>query len=223
MTDDPQTINFRLPGIDACPTSVERLSQAVAAQPNNAELHCDLAITFQNAGQLERAVQQYRSAVEIDPSLRRAWYNLGCLYNSEGREGEAVVCFRRSIELEPQHAPSNHNLGQALFNLGDTDAAIEQYRRAISLGAKRLSATMLAMTIAVSPSADPATILSIRREWAERYLPKPLDAASDASASEPPSAVCKKTSRRLRCCLLRSSQLDEAGLGAYQSTQPRAL
>lgn len=172
MDDDSQSISFWLPGAGVDNKNVDRLSAAVAARPDNAALHCDLAVALQNAGRLEQAAEHYRRAVEIDASLRPAWYNLGCLFNADGREAAAVPCLRRSIELDPHHAASHHNLGQALFNLGETDGAIEQYRRAIALDAGRLSETMLAMTVAVGPAANPATVLETRRAWANRYLPQ---------------------------------------------------
>ncbi len=183
MDEESHSISFRLPTADGAKL-LDQLAAAVAAQPDDATLQCDLAIALQKAGQLQQAAGHYRKAVEIDPSLRRAWYNLGCLYDADGREAEAVPCFRHSIELDPQHAPSHHNLGQALFNLGDTDGAIEQYRRAIALGAGRLSETMLAMTIAVSPTTDPATIFDTRRAWGDRYLPKRQSLATHSRLSQ---------------------------------------
>ncbi len=155
-------------------SDIANIRQALDSQPNDPLLHCELAGLLHNAGCVAEAAEHYRRAVEIDPAFRRAWYNLGCVCNEQGREADAVPCFRRSLELDPAHAPSYHNLGQSLFNLGDTDGAIEQYRQAIALGAGSLSETMLAMTIAVSPSADPQTILHTRRRWAEQHLPRPM-------------------------------------------------
>ena len=153
-------------------SDIASVRQASDSQPNDPLLHCELAGLLHNAGRSAEAVKHYQRAVEIDPAFRRAWYNLGCVSNEQGREADAIPCFRRSLELDPNHAPSHHNLGQVLFNLGDTDGAIEQYRQAITLGGGSLSETMLAMTIAVSPSADPQTILHTRRRWAEQHLPR---------------------------------------------------
>jgi protein O-GlcNAc transferase len=154
--------------------TAESLLCALRSRPDNAELHCDLAIVLQNSRRVEQSAEHYRRAVEIDPRLRRAWYNLGCLLNAEDRDAEAVPCFQQSIALDAAHAASHHNLGQALFNLGETDGAIEHYRTAISLGGGGLSETMLAMTIAVSPSADSQTILTARKRWAREHLPEPM-------------------------------------------------
>jgi protein O-GlcNAc transferase len=167
-------LNSRNANAENAGLTAESLRQALLSRPDDAELRCNLAIFLQNSGQIEEAAEQYRRAVEIDPRMRRAWYNLGCLLNAEDREAEAVPCFRKSIALDPAHAPTHHNLGQSLFNLGDTDGAIEQYREAIAFGGGGLSETMLAMTIAVSPSADPQSILTTRAQWAREHLPEPM-------------------------------------------------
>jgi protein O-GlcNAc transferase len=167
-------LNSRDTNAENAGPTVESLLHALRSQPDDAELHCDLAIVLQNSRRVEQSAEHYRRAVEIDPRLRRAWYNLGCLLNAEDREAEAVPCFQQSIALDPAHAASHHNLGQALFNLGQTDGAIEQYRTSIALGGGGLSETMLAMTIAVSPSADPQTILATRKRWAREHLPEPM-------------------------------------------------
>ena len=161
--------------------AAEQLSQAVALSPNDAGLHCDLAVLWQLAGRLNQARLEYLRATELDPAHRAAWYNLGCLYNTVDREAEAIDCFRQALRLNPAHAASHHNLGQALFNLGETDAAIAQYRRAMELGGGALSETTLAMSIAVSPSATPAEILQVRHRWAEKQLPRPM-VSSDRAA-----------------------------------------
>jgi predicted O-linked N-acetylglucosamine transferase (SPINDLY family) len=162
------------------------LRHALEQRPEDAELRCELAGLLHRAGEVDEAVDLYRAAVAADPALRRGWYNLGCLANEQGREADALDYFRRSIELDPAHAPSWHNLGQALFNLGDTDAAIEHYRQATALGAGAFSETMLAMTIGVSPSANPQTVLQTRRRWAGRNLPPPIAKTRQRTSSRSP-------------------------------------
>ncbi len=177
--------------------AAEKLSQAIALAPDNATLHCDLAVLWQLAGRWEQARLEYLRATELDPAHRAAWYNLGCLYNTLDREAEAVDCFRQALELNPAHAASHHNLGQALFNLGETDAAVAQYRRAIELGGGALSETTLAMSIAVSPTATAAEILEVRRKWAKAQLPPPMSITS-ATAKPQADGGTTRSNRALR-------------------------
>ncbi len=179
------------------------------------ELRCELAGLLHRAGEMDEAIELYRAAVAADPALRRGWYNLGCLANEQGREADAVDYFRRSIELDPAHAPSWHNLGQALFNLGETDGAIERYRQAIALGAGAFSESMLAMTIGVSPTADPQTVLQTAPPLGGA---KSSAAHREIAAEDVEQIAAGKAPIPCRLCLglLRIPELDEAGLGARE-------
>ncbi len=164
--------------------AAEAIRRAIALRPDDAAIHCDLAVLLQLSGRLEESRQEYLRAIELQPSHRTALYNLGCLYNTADREAEAIACFRRTIEFDPEHAASHHNLGQALLNLGETDAAIAQYRRAIELGAGAPAETMLAMSIGISPTAAPSEVLQVRRDWAKRRLPVPMFTHSQPVSAE---------------------------------------
>jgi predicted O-linked N-acetylglucosamine transferase (SPINDLY family) len=150
--------------------------------------HCDLAVLCQTTGQLDEAAQEYRRAVECDSGLRQAWYNLGCLLNEQDREAEALECFQQAIRLAPDQAAAHHNLAQSLFNLGNTDEAIAHYRRAVALGGGAKPETMLALSIAVSPTARPREVLETRRNWSRRHLSSPSLAVSRIPPSQPSSA-----------------------------------
>jgi tetratricopeptide (TPR) repeat protein len=56
------------------------LRAALAAEPDDAEGHADLARGFELQNQMERAITEYRRALELDPSLNRVHYVLGRIY-----------------------------------------------------------------------------------------------------------------------------------------------
>lgn len=149
--------------------AAEALREALAIEPGVASWHCDLAVLLQTTGRYVEAEAEYRQAVECDPALRQAWYNLGCLLNEQDRDAEALECFQQAVRLEPNHAAAHHNLAQSLFNLGHTDEAIAHYRRAIAFGGGEKPETMLAMAIAVSPTATPREVLETRRTWSKNF------------------------------------------------------
>lgn len=167
--------------------AADALRRAVTIEPNVASWHCDLAVLLQTTGKIDEAEAQYRRAIQCDSALRQAWYNLGCLLNQQDREAEAIACFQQTIRLEPNHAAAHHNLGQSLFNLGHTDEAIAHYRRSIALGGGEKPETMLALSIAVSPTASPGEVLETRRAWSRRNFPR--HAAADIAV--PPLAVSR--------------------------------
>jgi len=168
------------------------LREAIAIEPGVAAWHCDLAVLCQTSGQIDEAEAAYRRAVECDSALRQAWYNLGCLLNDQDREAEALECFHQAVRLAPDYAAAHHNLAQSLFNLGNTDEAIAHYRRAVALGAGAKPETMLALSIAVSPTATAREVLETRRSWSRRnFPPSPPNSMSPLAPSSPPLAVSR--------------------------------
>ena len=160
-----------------------------------ASWHCDFAVLLQTTGKLDEAERAYRRAVGCDAGLRQAWYNLGCLLNEQDREAEGLECFRQAVRLEPNHAAAHHNLAQSLFNLGYTDEAIAHYRRAIALGGGSKPETMLAMAIAVSPTATPHEVLETRRNSARRHF------AMSPRAAVPGDHLTRETASGLQASL----------------------
>ena len=56
----------------------------------------DLAI-----GELENAVEKYRSCVEIDPDFFDGWHALGMALMKLGRFNEAIEAGKKAVELKP--------------------------------------------------------------------------------------------------------------------------
>ncbi len=176
------------------------LREAIAIEPGVAAWHCDLAVLCQTTGQLDEAAAAYRRAVECDSSFRQAWYNLGCLLNEQDREAEALDCFHQAVRLAPDHAAAHHNLAQSLFNLGNTDEAIAHYRRAVAVGGGTKPETMLALSIAVSPTATAREVLETRRNWSRgNFPPPPQQSAPPLDIAPPPLAVSRVDSSERNC------------------------
>jgi protein O-GlcNAc transferase len=171
--------------------AADALRQAVSVEPGVASWHCDLAVLLQTTGRADEAELEYRRAVECDSGLRQAWYNLGCLLNEHDREAEAIDCFQQTLRLDPNYAAAHHNLGQALFNLGQTDEAIAHYRRAVALGGGAKPETMLALSIAVSPTATPREVLETRHRWSQTSFPSRPNRSPSADPSSAALAVSR--------------------------------
>lgn len=62
------------------------LIQAIAAEPNNANLHFNLGYLYETEGQNLLALKSYRKAVEINPNYFDAQYNLGVYYYNKAAD-----------------------------------------------------------------------------------------------------------------------------------------
>ena len=68
------------------------------------DLSFNYAVSLEALGQLEGAVDAYRSAAQLAPSDGDAWWNLGALLAELGRRRDAVPCLERAMRLAPSTA-----------------------------------------------------------------------------------------------------------------------
>jgi len=80
-----------------------RSRDAIAQQPDNAELHFQLgnALALQGAG--EEAIAAYRQAVALSPDFAEAHFRLGSLLSENGRIAEGFSHYLRRAELVRGH------------------------------------------------------------------------------------------------------------------------
>ena len=61
-----------------------------------------------NAGDLDGAISQFRSAINATPNYPPAHYQLGLALQRKGEKDEAAKEFQRAAELDPKSAPATH-------------------------------------------------------------------------------------------------------------------
>jgi Tfp pilus assembly protein PilF len=112
---------------------VERLRQAVEANPNDADAVLALAnanFDIQNWG---RAIELYQRYDQLRPGDANALTDLGVSLRETGRIDEAIAQFRRAFELAPDHWQSRFNEAIVLaFDRRDfaaADRAVAELRR----------------------------------------------------------------------------------------------
>ena len=109
------------------------LDRAIAASPNNADLHNLRGIAYSMAGEPEKAELDWRSVLELQPGSAEPHMNRGVDFLEQGQFEKAIESFRFALAADPQHARVHSNLGIAFERLGQFDSAIEHYDRAIAL------------------------------------------------------------------------------------------
>lgn len=108
-------------------------AQAVDAAPENPEYRIDLAATFIQLGQLDRAVEQLREALQLDPRSAAANYNLAIVLSRQGRDQEAVPYHQKALAADPNHKEAHFNLASALLRLRRLDAAAMHFQWVIDV------------------------------------------------------------------------------------------
>ena len=112
----------------------------LAADPDDAVLHRDVAVLYMTAGRTDAAIRHYRRSIELDPASATAHYNLATLLAAAGSLDEAVRHFRRAVALRPAHAAAHNNLGAVLRALGRLAEATPYFERAVALDAGNAAA-----------------------------------------------------------------------------------
>lgn len=121
-----------LAGARRWPEAEQRLRQAIALDPQSADLHVWLGNLLGDRGEWTGAEEQYRAALALVPDNANAHYNLGLLLVETEREALAEPQFRAYLERRPAEPQGYLRLAEVLQAQGksvEADAARAQALR----------------------------------------------------------------------------------------------
>jgi tetratricopeptide (TPR) repeat protein len=104
------------------------LRRALEKKPGMALAHFDLGLVHEGRGQLDQAIDEYKTELSSHPTAFRAAFNAAKLLQRAGQMNDAIVYFRKVVEIEPAFGTGHLYLAQALFEVGDL-AGAEQWAR----------------------------------------------------------------------------------------------
>lgn len=96
----------------------------------NAEQLLSQAREYHEQGQMQTALDLYRSAVRANPRLADAHTQLGLALNQVGMDAEAVEHLEKSVKLQPTSAEALCNLAMTHRSQFRLDQALDCYERA---------------------------------------------------------------------------------------------
>ena len=103
------------------------------ARTNDATKQFELAVRYQNLGDYDAALKQYRAVLAADRFNVAACNNLGVLYHRRGLRMEAIEQFRRAIAINADYVKARSNLGVVLMEAGRLAEARAELRAAMTL------------------------------------------------------------------------------------------
>jgi tetratricopeptide (TPR) repeat protein len=117
----------RLAQIEGDPAgAIEALTQALRFNPNDPNIHKELASVYAAQGRADDAFCELMAALLIDRRDAGAHSAIGQLYLDSGRDREAVAAFNRALELMPGYYETRYALATAHTRLGHTAEAARQ-------------------------------------------------------------------------------------------------
>jgi superkiller protein 3 len=112
--------------------AIDPLQKFIAAEPDVAYGHFELAYVFTALQKADEARGEYERAIAIDPKMAEAYSNLGILF-IERDPAVAVPNLRKAVDLLPGQSRPRYLLGVAQENAKDYSAAAESFEGAYRL------------------------------------------------------------------------------------------
>jgi tetratricopeptide (TPR) repeat protein len=121
--------------------AIDPLQKFIAAEPDVAYGHFELAYVFTALQKVDEARGAYERAIAIDPKMAEAYLNLGILF-IERDPAVALPHLRKAVELLPGQSRPRYLLGVAQENAKDYSAAAESFEGAYRLDPHNLEAIL---------------------------------------------------------------------------------
>ena len=106
--------------------AIDAFAQAVRLNPNNPNIHKELASAYAAQGRADDAFCELMAALLIDRRDAQVYAAIGQLYLDAGRHAEAVTAFNRALELMPDRYEIRYALATTYTRLGNTAEAARQ-------------------------------------------------------------------------------------------------
>lgn len=113
--------------------SITLFTHTVRVTSGNYVILNNLGMALAEAGEGDRAIEQFREALRIKPGYIKSLNNLGLVLANRGRSAEAAGYYREALRIKPDYAQAHNNLGIALKQMGSMEEAISHYRTAIRI------------------------------------------------------------------------------------------
>ena len=96
----------------------------------------NLGISYQQTGNLDKALQMYYETIKIDPNYNKGFINYANALFLKHRFSESVQVFSVVAKRNPAYVSYIKELGIALYERGDIDAAIQFFRLIVKTDSK---------------------------------------------------------------------------------------
>lgn len=107
---------------------IEKWSKQVKADPENIDAVLGLGYAYQQAGNYDRALEQYDAAIELDDKSTAALYNRGIVLRELGLSKESERAFWDVLEVQPDHALAAKALGEYYKSKGQYRSLVRAVR-----------------------------------------------------------------------------------------------
>jgi len=139
LTQDPNHIEgLRFSGLAHAqrgdmPYAIAHLTRALDLQPEDANLHNNLANAYKALKNHDKAIQHYQKALLLDPNYAQAHNNLASIYALQNNYQQALKHYRAAVHAQPDFTQAHYNLGLLLLKHHELSAAQIQFANVLAL------------------------------------------------------------------------------------------
>jgi len=155
---------------------IQRLSMAVAWNPDRALAHYWLSIGLNSTGRTEEAIEELKRAADLDSRSLKYQYETARSLQSAGRVSDAIPYFERTIKINPDYEIVGFWLGYAYQKSGQPKKAIVTYNRFLERNSDHVQAHFnLAYALMNEDEYDAALqhfehVITLRPQYLETHL-----------------------------------------------------
>jgi tetratricopeptide (TPR) repeat protein len=128
--------------------AVQVLEQAIKIDPENAEGHLRLGMSYaaldrkpESDDEYKKSIELFKKKVESDPKDASAFFYLGEAYNFLHRDEDATRNYREATRLNEKDEEAWYQLGMSLIKLARYSEAVNAFQKALELDANDYRAT----------------------------------------------------------------------------------
>ena len=116
----------------------QEFDQVLAIDKDYPGLALERGLLFEDSGEVERALEQFKNALARAPDDADLQLRVGAAYVAIGRPDDALPMLRKVLEKRGASAEANHYLGRALFaKEGSSNEAMRYLKHAVELDPNR--------------------------------------------------------------------------------------
>ncbi len=98
--------------------TIEDLLALELVYPEKNILYTMLGSSYDESGDLEKAIESYNRGIELFPMSYKLYYNRALVYTKLEKHKEAIEDYKKAISCKPDHLSSHYNLGKYALNEG---------------------------------------------------------------------------------------------------------
>jgi tetratricopeptide (TPR) repeat protein len=126
--------------------------------PESAEVHFNIASTYEKLGDPDKAIEFYQKTVELKPEFYEAWLAIADIYGKRKSWPEAAAAMKKAVDLKATDPVVLFNYAVYAQNSGDLVAAESAYRKTLEIDPGRALAHYQLGLIEVSREQNDAAI-----------------------------------------------------------------